>query len=117
MRKFFVAGAAMAALVAGSTLMNASVQAATGNLDAIRAAADRLGILEDTQFVFEGRKHCWYVDGWHGPGWYWCGYNWRRGLGWGGPEGWHGWRWGEERREERRGERREERRERRWDRY
>src|SRR6266567_8668019 len=70
-------------------------------LSRIRVAADRLGILEETQFIYEGRRHCWYRDGWHGPGWYWCGYDWRRGLGWGGPEGWQGWRWREERREER----------------
>lgn len=25
------------------------------------------------------------------PAWYWCGYARRRGLGWGGSYGWHGW--------------------------
>jgi hypothetical protein len=38
-----------------------------------------------------GRNYCWYSAGWQGPGWYWCGYASRRGLGWGGGEGWHGW--------------------------
>ncbi len=96
-----VTGAAMAALLAGGTLIVGDAQSATGSFDGIRVAADRLGILEETQFIYEGRRHCWYRDGWHGPGWYWCGYDWRRGLGWGGPEGWQGWRWREERREER----------------
>lgn len=42
-------------------------------------------------FFFGGHDHCWYDDGWRGPGWYWCGYGYRRGLGWGGPEGYNGW--------------------------
>jgi hypothetical protein len=42
-------------------------------------------------FVFEGHSYCWYDDGWRGPGWYRCGFQLRRGLGWGGPSGWHGW--------------------------
>jgi hypothetical protein len=25
-------------------------------------------------------------------GWYWCGYRLRKGLGWGGPEGYQGWK-------------------------
>lgn len=48
--------------------------------------------IEDAQFAWGGRRYCWYFDGWRGPGWYWCGYHWRRGFGWGGPSGWHGWR-------------------------
>jgi hypothetical protein len=47
--------------------------------------------IEQTQFVFGGRNYCWYDDGWRGPGYYWCGYAFRRGLGWGGGAGWHGW--------------------------
>jgi len=43
------------------------------------------------QFFFGGRNYCFYPDGWHGPGYYWCGYAFRRGFGWGGPTGWHGW--------------------------
>jgi hypothetical protein len=113
MRKFVFTGAAVAALLAGGTLLVGDAQSATFSFDGIRVAADRLGILEETQFIYEGRRHCFYPDGWHGPGWYWCGYNFRRGLGWGGPEGWRGWRWGGERREERR----ERRFERRFERY
>jgi hypothetical protein len=117
MRSLIFMGATLAALIANGTLIPGGAEAAaTATFDGIRAAAEPLGILEKTQFIFEGRRHCWYPDGWHGPGWYWCGYNWRRGLGWGGPEGWHGWVRGE-RREERHEERRERRFERRFDRY
>jgi hypothetical protein len=109
---------------------SAGAEAAIGGPDAMRVGVDRLGMVEKAQFVFEGRDYCFYLDGWHGPGWYWCGYRWRRGLGWGGHQGWRGWEWREHRREEfrehrgreefRRGreferlERREERRERRY---
>ncbi len=47
--------------------------------------------LEQAQFAFGGRNYCWYGNGWQGPGWYWCGFAFRRGLGWGGPQGWRGW--------------------------
>jgi len=47
--------------------------------------------LEQAQFLWGGRNYCWYDGGWHGPGYYWCGYAFRRGFGWGGPVGWHGW--------------------------
>jgi hypothetical protein len=53
--------------------------------------ADPVGLIK-AQFLFGGRNYCWYPGGWHGPGYYWCGYANRRGFGWGGPEGWHGWR-------------------------
>jgi hypothetical protein len=52
-------------------------------------------------FVFEGHSYCWSDDGWRGPGWYRCGYEFRRGLGWGGPRGWRGWGGGVEFRERR----------------
>jgi hypothetical protein len=121
---------AAAALLASGTLMAGPAVAAAGPFEGLRVVAEPLGLVEKTQFIYLGRRHCFYPDGWHGPGWYWCGYNWRRGFGWGGPEGWHGWRYGErreerreewrghERREEGRGrEGREEWRERRRDRY
>jgi hypothetical protein len=50
--------------------------------------ADRL------QAAWQGRRYCWYDDGWQGPGFYWCGYAKRHGLGWGGGAGWHGWQQG-----------------------
>jgi len=40
---------------------------------------------------WHGRTYCWSESGWKGPGWYRCGFAARRGLGWGGPAGWHGW--------------------------
>src|SRR5690349_17124987 len=58
----------------------------------LRTAADELAVVETVQFVWGGRRYCWYSTGWRGPGWYRCGFRWRRGLGWGGPSGWHGWR-------------------------
>ncbi len=45
-------------------------------------------------YVHEGRRFCFYFDGWHGPGWYRCGFAFRRGLGWGGEYGWNGWGYG-----------------------
>lgn len=113
MRNLIIAGATMAAFVAGGTLMAGSAEATAGTFGGIRMAADSLGIIAKSQYIHMGRRHCWYADGWQGPGWYWCGYNWRHGLGWGGPAGWRGWVWREERREERR----ERRFDRRFDRY
>jgi hypothetical protein len=48
--------------------------------------------VEKAQFVWGGRRYCWYNSAWRGPGWYQCGFAWRRGFGWGGAAGWHGWR-------------------------
>ena len=42
-------------------------------------------------YWYSGHRYCWYDGGWHGPGWYWCGENFHRGIGWGGPIGWHWW--------------------------
>ncbi len=50
--------------------------------------------IEKAQFFFGGQNYCWYDDGWQGAGWYWCGYAHRSGLGWGGGDGFHGWRRG-----------------------
>ena len=55
------------------------------------AALAETSPVEKAQFVWGGRKYCWYNSAWRGPGWYWCGYAWRRGFGWGGAAGWHGW--------------------------
>jgi hypothetical protein len=43
-------------------------------------------------FVWNGDTYDWYDDGWNGPGFYIVGYQFRRGRGYGGGEGWHGWR-------------------------
>jgi len=42
-------------------------------------------------YWYGGHRYCWYDAGWHGGGWYWCGENLHRGIGWGGPIGWHWW--------------------------
>jgi hypothetical protein len=62
---------------------------------AMRDAADQSNLIEKTAiYVVEGRRYCFYFDGWHGPGWYRCGFAFRRGLGWGGVYGWRGWEYG-----------------------
>jgi hypothetical protein len=93
MRKLFLSVTATAVLAVAGTMIAGQSQAAL--IDApigLRAAADDLAVIETVQFVWQGRRYCWYEFGWRGPGWYWCGYELRRGFGWGGPVGWHGWR-------------------------
>ena len=92
MRYVAFALATTTALFAGGMLMSGGAQAAPpGASNGLGAAADKLDMVENTQFVFGGRRYCWYDGGWQGPGWYWCGYGSRRGLGWGGGHGWQGW--------------------------
>jgi hypothetical protein len=107
MRKFGLTLMTATALIAGSSQFVLATPASTPG--GIHATTEELNLLTTVQYVFEGRRHCWYPDGWHGPGWYWCGYAWRRGFGWGGPVGFNGWEH-RERMEERR-EHRDERRE------
>jgi hypothetical protein len=80
-------------LGAGIALAGPS-SAAVGVPDGIRPALDQIGVIDNAQYVWGGRRYCWYDDGWRGPGWYQCGYRLRRGFGWGGPMGWQGWRGG-----------------------
>lgn len=121
MRKFALSLAAAAVLCTAAVLSAPAQAMPTGLTSQFGHAIDGHSMVEKTQFFFfGGRNYCFYLDGWHGPGWYWCGYRWRRGYGWGGPEGWHG-RYRHhrryERRHERRYERRHERRERHRDRH
>jgi hypothetical protein len=90
-RSFVPLTMALALAVAGGTI-GGRAQAAAIAPAGLRTAADEAVIVDKIQFVFRGRRYCWYATGWRGPGWYWCGYRWRRGLGWGGPVGWRGWR-------------------------
>ncbi|MPZ56827.1 MAG: hypothetical protein GEU91_10100 [Rhizobiales bacterium] len=90
MRKFLLAAGAAAALLA-APLLPSRAEAAPFNAAGINLAVQDLNLTETVQFVYRGRRHCWYPDGWRGPGWYWCGYRLRRGLGWGGPAGYRGW--------------------------
>ena len=62
---------------------------------AVKPALDATNLVEQSAvFIVEGRRYCFYFDGWHGAGWYRCGFAWRRGLGWGGVYGWQGWEYG-----------------------
>ncbi len=90
--KLLIAGAA--AITAGAVIAPAAQAGSFGPSSGLGSVADSLGAPETVQYMWHGRRHCFYPDGWHGPGWYWCGYAHRRGAGWGGPRGWHGWREG-----------------------
>src|SRR5215469_2077251 len=81
-----------ATLVVMGVMAGARSQAAVVAPDALRTAANQLAAVETVQFSWKGQRYCWYNSGWRGPGWYRCGFRWRRGHGWGGPSGWHGWR-------------------------
>lgn len=84
--RLFAAAAALSIAFAGASTANA----AAFPID--RAAPGAVpGLVQEAQFVFGGRNYCWYDRGWNGPGFYWCGYAFRRGFGWGGGHGWHGW--------------------------
>jgi hypothetical protein len=84
----------VAPLGAGTTLTVTAQTAPAGLSGQLGAAADSLNMLEQTQYIYGGRRYCWYFDGWRGPGWYRCGYARRHGLGWGGGTGWQGWQQG-----------------------
>ncbi len=60
----------------------------------LSSAADELSDVSSAQYVYGGRRYCWYDDGWNGPGFYVCGQYLTRGIGWGGAAGWRGWRGG-----------------------
>jgi hypothetical protein len=93
MRRFLTGLATLAAVTAGVTMMSARSDAAgLPGSRALSDAADAISLTEKTQVYFwNGRRYCFYPDGWQGPGWYWCGYAWRRGFGYGGAVGWRGW--------------------------
>ena len=96
--KLLALAAAMACALGAAPLASAAdAQPAVANaaaparLDDAVIRGDVGARLQQAQFLWAGRNYCWYAGGWHGPGYYWCGYAWRRGFGWGGPIGWHGW--------------------------
>ncbi len=70
------------AATASLALLGAAPEANAFPVDRLTTASVASEI-EPVQFVFGGRRYCWYDSGWQGPGFYWCGYSWRRGLGWG----------------------------------
>ena len=84
-------------LAAAATLglMASAAQAMPVSSSAIRDAVDAIDPVEQAAvYIVEGRRYCFYFNGWHGAGWYRCGFAWRRGLGWGGVYGWQGWTYG-----------------------
>lgn len=113
MSKTLAAIVVASALTVGSSAINKADAMPLGDMSGVRTAIDNLNIIDKAQYVWGGRRYCWYNNAWSGPGWYWCGYAFRQGYGWGGVEGWHGWRRGEYRRHERREYRHERRHERR----
>jgi hypothetical protein len=80
------------ALVTGAVLSLAGAANAGVGSTAPGTAAEGLALTNQVDFLFGGRKHCWYAEGWNGAGWYWCGYATRKGKGWGGGEGFRGWK-------------------------
>src|SRR3954469_19449081 len=86
--------AIMAALALGAGAVATPAAAAVGTPGGIQAALDDIAVVDTVQYVHRGQRYCWSEVGWHGPGWYRCGYQWRRGFGWGGPQGWLGWSFG-----------------------
>jgi hypothetical protein len=92
MRKSVLMAVTALAALSAAVLAGSRAEAVTiGSPAGLGIAADRIDAVQDAQYVYGGRNHCWYPTGWHGAGWYWCGYRWRRGLGWGGPAGYQGW--------------------------
>src|SRR5262245_39691847 len=78
-----------AATITAASLGSATALPMGGGL---RAAVDDIDLTQQTAvYIVEGRRYCFYFEGWKGPGWYRCGYAWRRGLGWGGVYGWRNW--------------------------
>ncbi len=79
-----------------SSLMIAGLAVATLSATPPAQAQIRIGVgaypgYHGPVYRFAGEDYCWYEDAWRGPGWYVCGSQWRRGFGWGGQYGWHGW--------------------------
>jgi hypothetical protein len=90
MRRIILATVAAISLTGVGALYTNSAQAAP-LFDGLQGAVPASNITNvQLLFLFGGHRYCWYWDGWNGPGWYWCGYASRRGLGYGGREGWHG---------------------------
>jgi hypothetical protein len=85
--------AVAAAVVIGCSLPIAGSANPTISAVGVQAAFDHIAVVEHVQYYrYGGHRHCWYGDGWNGPGWYWCGYGARHGHGYGGGEGYRGWR-------------------------
>jgi hypothetical protein len=94
MKNFILGVATTTALLSASVAVGAaSAEPSSQLIFGVDRAGDAPS-LERVQFVFGGHNFCWYDNGWQGPGFYWCGYANRRGLGFGGGDGFHGWHGG-----------------------
>jgi hypothetical protein len=83
------------AIVAGTLLATTQANAGTFPVNALNGMETSLvDTVAVRVYVHEGRRYCFYFEGWHGPGWYRCGFAWRRGIGWGGVYGWNSWTYG-----------------------
>jgi hypothetical protein len=83
------------AVAAGALLV--ATQANAGSFPVNKLTGVETGLVDTVAvqvYVHEGRRYCFYFEGWQGPGWYRCGFAWRRGLGWGGVYGWNSWSYG-----------------------
>lgn len=83
------------AVAAGALLV--ATQANAGSFPVNKLTGAETGLVDQVAvrvYVHEGRRYCFYFDGWHGPGWYRCGFAWRQGIGWGGVYGWNSWSYG-----------------------
>jgi hypothetical protein len=94
MRSLILGVATTAALLSTSVAVGAaSAEPSSQLIFGVDRASDAPS-LERVQFIFGGHNYCWYDSGWQGAGFYWCGYASRRGLGWGGGDGFNGWHGG-----------------------
>jgi hypothetical protein len=84
-------------LLAAAALAAVVTQANAGTLPVNKLDSGASSLVDTVAlrvYVHEGRRYCFYFNGWHGPGWYRCGFAFRRGLGWGGSYGWNDWSYG-----------------------
>jgi hypothetical protein len=87
----------LALTVAAGAVLMAATHANAGSFPINNLNVTEDGLIERVAvrvYVHEGRRYCFYFNGWHGAGWYRCGYAFRRGLGWGGVYGWNDWSYG-----------------------
>jgi len=83
------------AVAAGALLV--ATQANAGSFPVNKLTGAESGLVDQVAvrvYAYEGRRYCFYFDGWHGPGWYRCGFAWRQDSGWGGVYGWNSWTYG-----------------------
>jgi hypothetical protein len=75
-----------ALLALAGAMISGGAQAAAIAPGALRIAADQVSAVDKVQFVFRGRRYCWYYTGWRGPGMVLVRLSLapRRGLGWSG---------------------------------